>query len=204
MGTQGVTTVKRVSDTSKDKRAERYLVCKNFTGRIFFLTEALTLRAKQEIAKAKEEGKPFFLHMAHYAVHAPFHSDSRFANNYKDSGYSKEVQAFGTLIEGMDKSLGDIMDYVKKLGLGENTLLLFVGDNGSDAPMRMKEKYGSSVPLKGKKGMHWEGGMRVPFLAAWVTPNKKAACQRKTPIGQNIIQQQMGTILDIFFRPFAK
>ncbi len=50
-----------------------------------FLTEALTLEAKDAIAKAKEEETPFFLYLSHYAVHAPFHADARFMAHYKNS-----------------------------------------------------------------------------------------------------------------------
>lgn len=169
-----------------------------YHGRDIFLTEALTLEAKLAISQAKEEGKPFFLNMSHYAVHAPFYSDPRFAQNYTNSVKSEKAQAYATLIEGIDKSLGDIIQHVKNLGLGENTLLLFLGDNGSDAPLPKENNYSSSSPLKGKKGNHWEGGMRVPFIASWLTPNEKISCQIELPIAQNMVQQQLGSILDIF------
>ncbi|MCF6222563.1 MAG: sulfatase [Flavobacteriaceae bacterium] len=168
-----------------------------YHGKDIFLTEALTLEAKRTISEAKEESKPFFLYMAHYAVHSPFQSDRRFADHYKDSGKSEKAQAYATLVEGIDKSLGDIMQHVKDLGLGENTLILFLGDNGSNAPLPIKNDYSSSSPIKGKKGNHWEGGMRVPFIASWISPNKKTSCQEKTPIAPNAVQQQQGTILDI-------
>lgn len=169
-----------------------------YHGQDIFLTEALTLEANAAISQATEEGKPFFLNMSHYAVHAPFYSDPRFAEKYKNSGMPEKAQAYATLIEGMDKSLGDIMQHVKKLGLGENTLILFLGDNGSDAPLPIENDYSSSSPLKGKKGNHWEGGMRVPFIAAWVSPNASTPNQVKLPIVQNTIQEQVGTILDLF------
>ncbi|WP_216616381.1 sulfatase-like hydrolase/transferase [Marinifilum caeruleilacunae] len=169
-----------------------------YHGKDIFLTEALTREANLAISKAKEEGKPFFLHMSHYAVHAPFYSDPRFAENYKDSGKSVKAQAYATLIEGVDKSLGDIIQHVKELGLGENTLILFLGDNGSDAPLPIKNNYSSSLPLKGKKAEHWEGGMRVPFMASWITPDNDENCQKKIPISNNIIQEQMASIMDIF------
>ncbi len=72
-----------------------------------FLTEALTLEAKSHVSQAVADGKPFFLYFPQYAVHAPFNSDPRFAAHYESSGKSKQAQAFATLIEGMDKSLGD-------------------------------------------------------------------------------------------------
>ena len=169
-----------------------------YHGKDIFLTEVLTLEANMAISQAKKEGKPFFLNMAHYAVHAPFYSDPRFAENYKDSDMPEKAKAYATLIEGVDKSLGDIVQHVKDLGLGENTLILFLGDNGSDAPLPIENDYSSSSPLKGKKANHWEGGMRVPFIASWVSPNKNVSCQEKTPIAANAVQQQMGTIMDIF------
>ena len=169
-----------------------------YHGKDIFLTEALTLEANLAISQAKEEGKPFYLNMAHYAVHAPFYSDPRFEHHYKDSGKSEKAQAYATLIEGIDKSLGDILQHVKDLGIGENTLIFFLGDNGSDAPLPIENDYSSSTPLKGKKGNHWEGGMRVPFIASWVSPNKKVLSQEKLHIPSNTIQQQMGSILDIF------
>jgi arylsulfatase A-like enzyme len=169
-----------------------------YHGQDIFLTEALTLEANAAITAAHKERRPFFLNMSHYAVHAPFYSDARFAAHYKNSAYSDQAQAYATLIEGMDKSLGDIMQHIKDLGLGENTLILFLGDNGSDAPLPIMNDYSSASPLKGKKGNHWEGGMRVPFIAAWATPDVKNKNQQLLPIYQGAVQIQLGTILDIF------
>jgi len=167
-----------------------------------FLTEALTLEANKEIEKAVETGKPFFLHMSHYAVHAPMQADTRFAANYVDSGKKKAVQAFATLIEGMDKSLGDIIKKLEELGVAEETLIFFIGDNGSfnpeADPKKGFEEIISCAPLRGKKGSRYEGGVRVPFIAAWAKPNSDNLLQKKLPIPENIIQSQMGAIYDLF------
>ena len=169
-----------------------------FHGQDIFLTEALTIEANQAISQAKAEKKPFFLNMAHYAVHAPFYSDPRFADHYSSSEKSEKAQAYATLIEGIDKSLGDIIRHVQDIGLGENTLIFFMGDNGSDAPLPIENEYSSSAPLRGKKGNHWEGGMRVPFMASWISPSDQPGSQRTLPIAQGAIQDQLGSILDIF------
>jgi len=136
--------------------------------------------------------------MSHYALHSPFHSDRRFAQNYQDSDKSKQAQAFATLVEGMDKSLGDIMDHLNSLGVAENTLIFFVGDNGSDSPLGGTHTVASSAPLLGKKATHYEGGMRVPFIAAWAKPDASNLEQQRLPIAQGTIQTQLGTIMDLY------
>lgn len=163
-----------------------------------FLTEALTIEANAQIAAAVKEGKPFYLNLAHYAVHAPFHSDPRFAAHYKDSGRSPPAQAFATLIEGMDKSLGDLLDHLESLGVAENTLILFLGDNGSDAPLGQPHEVACAAPLRGKKGAHYEGGMRVPFIAAWAKASAASDAQKRLPIPAGAIQSQQAAVYDLF------
>ena len=163
-----------------------------------YLTEALTLEANKEISKAVEAEEPFFMLMSHYALHAPFDSDPRFAANYEDSDKSKGAKAFATIVEGMDKSLGDMMDHLEALGVAEETLIFFLGDNGSDAPLGGTHAVASSAPLLGKKATHYEGGMRVPFIAAWAKPDAANPEQQRLPIAQGTIQTQLGTIMDLY------
>lgn len=181
-----------------EKRKHRAIPgLEKYHGTDTFLTEALTLEANRHIEAAVKEDTPFFLHMSHYAVHAPFDSDTRFAKNYAQAGKKGAAQAFATLVEGMDKSLGDILTKVESLGVSENTLVIFLGDNGSDSPLGPTHGYSSSAPLRGKKATHFEGGMRVPFIAAWAKADKKNEWQRKLPIAVGGVQTQMGTIMDI-------
>ncbi|MCH2206868.1 MAG: sulfatase-like hydrolase/transferase [Lentisphaerales bacterium] len=162
-----------------------------------FLTEALTLEANKEIERCTNENKPFFLYMSHYAAHSPFEIDDRFIINYKDPQKSKEAQSFATLIEGIDKSLGDIHKQLNKLNIGDDTIIIFLGDNGSDA--RLGKSYGhfSSAPIRGMKATAFEGGMRVPFIASWGKRNSQNKWQQKLPITQNGFQHQISTIMDI-------
>lgn len=163
-----------------------------------FLTDALTIEAKKEINKAVANQKPFFLQMAHYAVHTPFTFDPAFKNQYVSDKFSEEAQKFASLVSGMDHSLGQLMDELEKLGIAQNTLILFLGDNGSDAPLGPIHEVASSAPLRGKKGTHYEGGMRIPFIAAWAKPQPTNQWQKKMPIKQAAVQAQMGTIMDIY------
>lgn len=163
-----------------------------------FLTEALTIEAQQHVAQAVQDDQPFFLYFAHYAVHGPFESDPRFANHYVDSGKPAPAQAFATLIEGMDKSLGDMLDHFEQLGVAENTLVLFMGDNGSDAPLGDQHVVACAAPLRGKKGSHYEGGVRVPFISAWAKRDPANLSQQKLPIPADKVHSQIASVVDIF------
>lgn len=163
-----------------------------------FLTDALTQEAFKEISKAVTEQRPFFLNMSHYAVHSPFEADKRFIKHYENSDKDQQAKAFATLIEGMDKSLGDILDKLAELGIAENTLILFLGDNGGDAPLGDSGVHGSSAPLRGRKGSEYEGGVRVPFIASWALPDSNNPFQQAYPIASNTVQTQMGTVMDIY------
>ena len=163
-----------------------------------FLTDALTIEAEKEIEKAVKEGKPFYLNMSHYAVHTPYEMDPRFEGNYDASKWSRQAIAFATLIEGMDKSLGDIMNKLNELNIAEKTMIIFLGDNGGNAPLGTAVEYGSCAPYKGKKGAAYEGGMRVPFIASWAKPEAGNPMQQEYPVAQHCLQTQMGTIMDLY------
>lgn len=144
-----------------------------------FLTEALTMEACDQIEKSVLEEYPFFLYLSHYAVHAPFDRDDRFVNNYDQSGKTERAKAFASLIEGVDKSLGDIIKKLKKCKIADNTLIFFLGDNGTDAPFGKSHEIACATLLRGKKGTHYEGGLRVPFFASWATLNQSNPLQKK-------------------------
>jgi arylsulfatase A-like enzyme len=169
-----------------------------YHGQDIFLTEALTREANAHVADAVKAGQPFFLYFPQYAVHAPFNSDARFAAHYANSGKPANAQAFATLIEGMDKSLGDVLDNLEKLGVAENTLVIFLGDNGSDAPLGHQHEVACAAPLRGKKGSHYEGGVRVPFIAAWAKAGSTSAHQQRLPIPAGAVQSQPAAVMDLF------
>lgn len=163
-----------------------------------FLTEALTREAIAKVSQAVDDKKPFFLYLAHYAVHAPFQSDPRFAGHYSQSGKNPRAQAFATLVEGMDKSLGDLMDHLEKRGVARNTIVFFLGDNGSDAPLGDHQAVACSAPLRGGKGSQYEGGTRVPFIAAWLKPDPSNPAQAAFPVPSGAIQGQPAAVYDLF------
>lgn len=134
-----------------------------------FLTEALTREAVAALERNRKGAqKPFFLYLAHYAIHLPFDMDNRFYQQYIDRGLSPTEAKYAALIEGMDKSLGDIMDYLESSGLATNTYIIFATDNGglSLTPQRGGARHTQNLPLKMGKGSLYEGGIRVPMIAS--------------------------------------
>ena len=162
-----------------------------------FLTEALTQEAMAQMEQSVAAGKPFFLYMSHYAVHNPFEADPRFEEHYRESSKNRAAIGYATLVEGMDKSLGDLLERARQLGIAENTLVIFLGDNGSDAPLGPSRGWTSSAPLRGKKGTEFEGGVRVPCIIGWAAPGRNAF-QKAFPVRQGGVSRQVCTIMDIY------
>ncbi len=140
-----------------------------YHGQDVFLTEALTLEAKKVIDKAMDLKTPFFLYLSHYAVHTPIMADRRYYQKYLDRGLDSVEARYASLVEGMDKSLGDMMDYLDERQISDNTVILFMSDNGGLAldPPRKGEPFKQNYPLRSGKGSLYEGGIREPMLAYW-------------------------------------
>ena len=178
-----------------------------YFGKDIFLTDALTLEAKREIKKCADEKKPFFLYMSHYAVHSPFQPDKRFIGRYGKykSSTSKDWPAFASMIESMDKSLSDILEYLDLLGIAEDTLVIFLGDNGSDArilPVSEVEgpnisKVANAAPLRGMKASKYEGGMRIPLIVSWAKPDKLNKNQQAFPVLPGSFVNSMAVVYDL-------
>lgn len=130
-----------------------------YHGQKINLTEALTLETIAELKKTvKEDKKPFYLYMSHYAVHAPWEEDRRFIDHFKQKGLKGQQAVLASMLKSMDKSLGDLMNTIDELGVADNTIIVFMSDNGS--PKNCKQ----NLPLRGHKISGYEGGSRVPMI----------------------------------------
>ncbi|HML75315.1 MAG TPA: sulfatase [Anaerohalosphaeraceae bacterium] len=139
-----------------------------YYGQDIFLTEALTIEAIRAMDQAVDADKPFFLYMSHYAVHTPFARDRRFIQNYVDAGLDSREAMYAAMIEGMDKSLGDLMANLKRHHIENQTIILFMSDNGGlSAAGRGGVPHTHNRPLSSGKGSSHEGGVRVPMIVKW-------------------------------------
>lgn len=104
----------------------------------------------------ENQDRPFFLYFAHMHVHLPHYVMDPFLKASRNGIY-------GAAVAAVDWSAGVIVAELKRLGLEENTIVVFTSDNGS----RVDRHGGSNGALRGTKGQTWEGGMRVPCIVKW-------------------------------------
>lgn len=127
---------------------------------------SLTSRYTAEAIAFLEEHRdqPFFIYLAHTVPHAPLSVPAEFE-------FRSSAGQYGDVVEMLDWSTGEILDTLERLGIDDNTLVIFTSDNGP-------YQGGSTGGLRGTKGTPWEGGYRVPFIARWparIPPNTSSS-----------------------------
>ena len=114
-------------------------------------------------------------------------ADNRYVQKYYNKGLDTIEAKYASLIEGMDKSLGDIMDYLDKNNLTQNTIIIFTSDNGGlSAVARGGKPNTHNTPLRSGKGSAYEGGVRVPFIVKW-----PSVLEAGTTNAENIIVEDL-------------
>jgi arylsulfatase A-like enzyme len=158
-----------------------------YHGQEINLTEALTREAIGALEQSVADEKPFFLYMSHYTVHAPWEADRRFIEEAKQRGLKGQQATLASMLESMDKSLGDLRAALARLDVAGNTIVVFMSDNGS--PKQCPQ----NLPLRGHKISAYEGGARVPMIVSWPGTTKPGT-RTDTPL---IIEDLFPSFLDM-------
>jgi arylsulfatase A-like enzyme len=134
-----------------------------------YLTDNLSSRAEQFIESNKD--RPFFLYLAHFAVHLPLGAKPAVIEKYKGRIQPDAAQkhpVYAGMVEGADDSVGRITQKLDELKLADNTVIFFLSDNGG---LRFEGKQTvpitSNLPLRAGKGHLYEGGVRIPWIVRW-------------------------------------
>jgi len=146
---------------------------------VSYLTDDFTDDALEFIQRHKED--PFFLYLAYNAPHSPIQATYHYLErtNYLENGTRG---AYAAMVVAVDDGVGKIMSFLEEAGIRENTLVIFLSDNGGADNLGA-----SNRPFRGRKGMLFEGGIRVPFCMAW--PHE---------IREGLIYKQAVSALDLF------
>ena len=129
-----------------------------------YVTDLITKHSVDFIDKHKDE--PFFLYVPHEAPHAPFQGRNDPAFRFPDTEFvyygpvSDTMATYKELVEVMDEGIGEIIQKVNSEGLANNTVIIFISDNGA-------ERFGHNGDLNSHKSSLLEGGHRVPAIFCW-------------------------------------
>ena len=137
--------------------------------------EYLPDRLSAEACKFIEENKagPFFLYLAHYAVHIPIQAKEAMIEKYRAKaaahpGTKQNNPVYAAMVESVDQSVGRVLGTLERAGIAENTVIFFFSDNGGlCTPEGPHTPATDNWPLRDGKGYLYEGGIREPMIVVW-------------------------------------
>jgi arylsulfatase A len=150
-----------------------------------YLDDALTNKALAYIGNKKDSS--FFIELNFYAPHVPIEGKPTLVKKYADKRASTGFTGlpeneYAAMVENIDYNIGKLLQYLQKEGLADNTMVIFVSDNGGldvqEVPAFAKfTPPTTNAPLRGGKGYIYEGGIRTPFIVWMPSIIKKGTVQ---------------------------
>ena len=135
-----------------------------------YITDALSREAVRFVTDASKKKDPFFLYVSYNAPHTPLQAKEEDMKVFKKIK-NKDRRTYAGMVYAVDRGVGSIVKALKATNQYENTLIVFLSDNGG-----RPDKGANNMPLKGRKGDTYEGGFRVPMFFHW--PNNVAVGKR--------------------------
>ncbi|TDU80766.1 arylsulfatase A [Prosthecobacter fusiformis] len=132
-----------------------------------YISDVLTDEAMKFISASKEQ--PFFCYLAYNAPHSPYQVPDRYYDKFKAQGMTETLAAFYGMIENIDDNVGRLMAHVEEMKMAENTIVVFLTDNGGTAGVKTY-----NAGMRGGKTSVHEGGSRVPLFIQWAGAKWKA------------------------------
>jgi arylsulfatase A-like enzyme len=133
-----------------------------------YLTDRLTDEALKAIERAGDQ--PFFLYLAHHAVHTPIEGKPKLVDRYQrklSSELHHQNATYAAMTHSLDDSVGRVLARLEERGLTDNTLVIFLSDNGGHVMPFDNQTVTNNAPLRSGKGSLYEGGVRVPLIIRW-------------------------------------
>lgn len=126
-----------------------------------YLEDRLADELKTVIGQHKD--KPFFINMCNYAVHTPLMAKPEIVKKYQSKTVvdGQKNAVYAAMIESMDEAVGSLMNTLQENSLMENTIVIFLSDNGGLIGPT------DNSPLRSGKGYPYEGGIRIPMIVSW-------------------------------------
>ncbi len=128
-----------------------------------YCTDVWFDEAMEFIAESREE--PFFCYITTNAPHGPYLVDARYSKPYREQGVAASQAAFWGMITNIDENVARLRKHLRELDLEENTILIFMTDNGTSAGAQGPK--GFNAGMRGQKGSLFDGGHRVPCFIRW-------------------------------------
>ena len=140
-----------------------------------YLTDRLAREAANLVAVDGDD-RPFFMALWTYAVHSPYQGKEEYIRKYEKKTDPCGIQhcpTMGAMVQSMDDAVATVLAALKEKGLADNTIVIFMSDNGPSKGKVKGVQVSSAAPLRGMKGSVYEGGYRVPLIVRW--PGKVAS-----------------------------